>query len=54
MALIIWSVKTCALLPPRPLSPSVPAEAGRLLVWAVARAPMRLIQGRAYTVSWLV
>ena len=26
MALIIWSVKTCALGPPHPLSPSVPAD----------------------------
>ena len=31
MALIIRSVKTCALGPPSPLSLSVPAEAGRLL-----------------------
>ena len=35
MALIIWSAKTCALGPPRPLSSSVPAEAGRLLVCAL-------------------
>ena len=53
MALIIWSVKTYMLGPLHPLSHSVPAEAGHL-VWAVAWAPMRLIQGRAYTVSWLV
>ena len=37
-----------------PLSPSVPAEAGCHLVSAAAWAPMCLIQGRAYTVSWLV
>ena len=34
MALIIWSANICALGPPRPLSPNVPAEAGRCLVWA--------------------
>ena len=47
MAPVIWSVKTCALGPPRPLSPSVPAVAGRLLmcvlpghrcIWSNARA----------------
>ena len=38
MALIIWSVTTCALGPPRPLSPSVPAVAGRQLVRAAAFA----------------
>ena len=56
MALIIWSVKICALGPQRPLSPSPPgtAEAGHLSVWAVTWVPMHLIQGRAYTVSWLV
>ena len=32
MAPIIESVETCALGPPRPLSPSVPAAAGRQLV----------------------
>ena len=32
VALIIWSAKTCTLGPLQPLSPSVPAEAGRLLV----------------------
>ena len=32
MAPVIWSVKTCVLGPLHPLSPSVPAEAGRLLV----------------------
>ena len=47
MALIIRSVKTCALGRPRPLSPRVPGEGGRRLVWAAAGAPMRLIQGRA-------
>ena len=31
MVLIIWSVKTCALGPPRPLNPSVPTEASRPL-----------------------
>ena len=35
MVPIIWSVKTCALGLPRPFSPSVPAEAGRLLVCAL-------------------
>ena len=54
MALIIQSVKTCALGPPRPLSASVPAKAGGLFVSAVIWAPMLLVQGRAYTVSWLV
>ena len=40
MAPIIWSVKTCVLGPPRPLSPSVPAVAGRqlVIVWAAAYA----------------
>ena len=38
MVLIIWSVTTCALHPPRPLSPSVPAVAGRQLVRAAAYA----------------
>jgi len=32
MALMIGSVQTCALCPPRPLSPSVNAEAGYRLV----------------------
>ena len=36
--------------PPRPLSLSVPAVAGRQFVVL----PMHLIKGRAYTVSWLV
>ena len=54
MTLVIWSVGTCALGQPRLLSPSVPAEAGCLLVWAVVWAPVCLIQARAYTVSWLV
>ena len=53
MALIIQSVKTCALGSPRPLFPSVPAEAGRRLVSAAAWAPVRPVQGRACTVSWL-
>ena len=47
MAPIILSVKTCALGPPRPLSPSVPAVAGRQLVIVRAAAYMHLIQGRA-------
>ena len=38
MALIISSVKTCTLGPPRPLSPSGPAGAGCQLVRAVAYA----------------
>ena len=38
MAPIIQSVKTCALGPPRPLSPSVPAVAGRQLVIVPAAA----------------
>ena len=38
MALIIKSVKTCALGPPHPLSPSVPAVAGRQLVIVRAAA----------------
>ena len=38
MAPIIESVKTCALGPPRPLSPSVPAVAGHQLVRAAAYA----------------
>ena len=42
MALIIRNVKTCALGPPHPLSPSVPVEAGYHLVRAAAWAPMRL------------
>ena len=54
MALIIWSVKTYALGLPRPLSARVPVEAGRRLVSAVAWALMRLMQGRAYTLFWLV
>ena len=54
MALIIWSVKTCMLGPPRPPSPSGPAEAGRRLVWAADWAPVQWIQGRAYTVFCLV
>ena len=53
MALIIWSVKTCALGPLCPLSPRAPAEAGRS-VWAAAWAPVHQIQGRVFTVSWLV
>ena len=36
MALIIWSIKTCALGPPCPLSPNVPAVAGRQLVCSAA------------------
>ena len=42
IALIIRSVKTCTLGPPRPLSPSVPVEAGCLLVRAAAWAPVCL------------
>ena len=38
MAPVIWSVKTCAPGPPRPLSPSVPAVAGRQLVIVRAAA----------------
>ena len=38
MAPVIWSVKTCALGPPRPFSPIVPAVAGRQLVRAAAYA----------------
>ena len=54
MAIIILSVKTCMLGSPHPLPPNVPAEAGCGLVGAAAWVPMHLIQGRAYTVSWLV
>ena len=51
MAPIIESFKTCALGRQRPFSPSVPAvAAGRQF----ELLPMHLIQGRAYTVSWLV
>ena len=53
MAPIIQSVKTCALGPPRPLSPSVPAVAGRQLV-IVRAAAYASNSGRTYTVSWLV
>ena len=38
MAPIIESVKTCALGPPRPLSTSVPAVAGRELIIVRAAA----------------
>ena len=54
----IRSVKTCALVPPSPLSPSVPSEAARLSFFELlpAWAPMCLIQWRALSgyFPWLV
>ena len=52
MALTYEVSKLECLARPCHLSPSVPAEAGHF--GAAARAPICLIQGRAYTVSWLV
>ena len=52
MAPTIQGVKTYALDRQRPFFPSVPAEADCL--FAVAAGVHVFIQGRAYTVSWLV
>ena len=50
MALIIWNVKTCMLGPPRPLPPSVPAEAGWLLVGALPGHQCIWFSGQPVTV----